>query len=201
MKPLLDVALYPMGRRRSHSLECLPISWLSQDSVAFFIAHFSKHSKSNIQILYMVLWFSWRCVNSTWENTTHIMSVRQDLHNMPLCVTENIIFVCSVKIQLWNRLVFCSKNSCILAQMLPVLVASGCLPSTGNRDQSHGQAVRMRSLLLCPALSISSLSGEGPHSSGATSQFNFHILFAFHILYSLEMIACFFTSQSGTEMC
>lgn len=82
------------------------------------------------------------------------MSVRQDLRNVALCLTEKTIFVCSVKIQLWNRLVFkvCSKNSCILAQMLPILAASGCLPSRGNRDQSHDQAVRMGSLLLqCPA--------------------------------------------------
>lgn len=90
---------------------------------------------------------------------------------------------------------FAVKNSCILAQMLPVLVASECLPSTGNRDQSLGQAVRMGSLVLCPARSISSLSGEGPQSSGATSQFNFHVLFIFHILYSLKVAACLPPSQ------
>lgn len=131
------------------------------------------------------------------------MSVRRDRRNVPLCVTEKTIFDCSVKIQLWNRLVFkvCSKNSCMLAQMLPILVASGCLPSTGNRDQSHDQAVRMGSLLLCPALSISSLCGEGLHSSGATSQCNFHTLFSLYILHSLEVTACFFTSRSGIEMC
>lgn len=66
-----------------------------------------------------------------------MVSVRQGLRNVTLCVTEKTIFVYSVRIQLWNRLVFkfCSKNSCILAQMLPILAASGCLPSRGSRDQ------------------------------------------------------------------